>query len=260
MFINCILHKIVARWAIQASLMSIVFVFFATITSSSFNVVVTGTLTLFIALITFRATSITIASFTTFSWESILVSFTFVAAWSSDSRLAEALTSVSVTRRVVRSNRVTFAVFTSVTTGNIPESILTFVTILTDHVLFAITITRDLVTNWYTVVSLNSTSWVARTGVARTMWQCVGISEMSGKTLIAMRACGVVNTFQAFSRCSVAVSNGVLIDISVTVTSLAKLNLSWNSSWVTKVSIRADLTSWSYLKSKISWHLQIFFQ
>jgi hypothetical protein len=123
--------------------MAVVFVLLATVAGSSLDIVVTGTLTLFVALSAFRSTGIAVTSLATFRRESILVSFALVAAQSSDSGFAEALTGVGVAGGVVGSDRVTAAAFTTFTARDIPEAVLALVTVVANDVRLAVAIARD---------------------------------------------------------------------------------------------------------------------
>lgn len=140
MLIDGILHQVIAWRAVQASLMSVVLVLLAPVAGSAFDVVVTWALTVFVALRAFRSADIAITSLATLGREAVLVSFALVASKSGDSRLAEALTSVRVTRRVVGARRVALAALTSLSAGDVPESVLTFVTVLADHIWLAVAI------------------------------------------------------------------------------------------------------------------------
>lgn len=73
MIICRVLHQIVAVWAIQTSLMAVVFVLFAAIAASALNIVITRALAVLIALESFGAACIAVTWLAAIVRESILV-------------------------------------------------------------------------------------------------------------------------------------------------------------------------------------------
>lgn len=80
------LHQIVAMRTVQASLMTIVFVFLAPVTPASFNVIVARTLAVLVALESLRTAAVTIAWFATRRREAVLVRFALVTVESVGSK------------------------------------------------------------------------------------------------------------------------------------------------------------------------------
>lgn len=246
MICNRILNQIVASWAVQASLMSVEFVLFASVASSSLNIVIAWTLSQLIALWAFRAARITIALLAAVGREAILISFAFIAAQSSYSRLAEALTRVGVARGIVGANGIALAALATISARNIPESILAFVAVLSNHVRFAVAITRHWIAHRNSVWRLNRSPRVTWAGIAWAMRRGVRIAEMTWKTFVAVVAGSIVNAFEAIAICSITVADSIWIGVSVTVAELTKLNFTRHASGIAVVAVRADFTTWTW--------------
>lgn len=245
MLVDGVLYQVVAMRTVQASLVTVVFVLLAAIARSSFDIVVTRALAVFVALRALRSTNVTVTRLASFGRESVLVGLALVAPQASHSGLAEALTGVGVARRVVRTDRITFAALATFAASDVPESNLALVTILSDNVLFAVTIARHLVTHRDSIWGFDGSARVARTGIARSMRRSIRISKVAGQALVAMWSGSIVDALQALAVRAVAVSDGIWVSISVTIAKLAELNLSSDAGRVTEVAVRADLTTWA---------------
>lgn len=168
-------------WTINATLMPIIFILLAPVTSSSFNIVIARTLPILIALESFGTARVTIARLTTIGGETILIRLAFVTLGASHSGFTEALTRVRVTRCVVASDWIAVTTFTTVTGGNIPVTILAFVTIASDDVGFTVAIAGELVTDVDPVVSLFGAAWIAGTLLTLAVWGGEWIAEVTWK-------------------------------------------------------------------------------
>lgn len=170
---------------------------------------------------------------------------------SSDSRFAIILAVAPLAWTVKAADWIAATVFAAIARNNVVVSVLTFVTIATDDIRFALTIGGHLVTYWNTIFSLFSSRQIGWAMVTVSVWQSQWITKMSGQTLSTVWTSCVVDTFQTFGSRTIAIANGIWIDISVVVTSLAKQNWIKKASWISIIHI------WTQLNFRISWTLTL---
>lgn len=154
MFVSSSLHQIITSRTIDASLMSIILILLATVTSLTLHVIVTRALSVLVALESFRTAWVTVTRFTTFVREAIMVGDTFVTSGSLYTRLTVTLPIETVTRWVITADRVAHTTLATIAWINVVESVFAFVTVASDYVRFAATISCYLVTDWNSLLRL----------------------------------------------------------------------------------------------------------
>lgn len=96
--------------------------------------------------------------------------FTHITLASCDSNAADTLAIVCVASPVECSYRVTVAWFTSHTTGKVPESRLTLVTLKSYDMGLTLALSIQLVADWWAITLTHCTIWVASTWTTISLW------------------------------------------------------------------------------------------
>lgn len=248
--------------------MTVVFVLFAAVATTTFDIVVTRTLTVLVALESFGAACVTVAWLAAFSRETILIRSALITtktaqtkwkkwkwmqiySWDtweyddlpSDARFAVTLTSRTFARWIEATDGIAVAALAAIARYNVEISILTFITIATDDIGFTTTSAGGLVTYRHAEFGLLGTLWVAGALLAVAMWHGQRIAEMSWQAGFTVRSGCVVDTFQAFAGGAVAVAYSIRIDVVVTVTRLTQLDFAQEASWIAVIAIGTKFTT-----------------
>lgn len=113
MLVGCVLHEVIARFAVQAAVVAVEFVFLAPVAPLSLYIRITWALAELVALEALRATLVTIARLTTLVGEPVLVLGALVASLARYTRFTEAL-AVVATAGVSTAQRIAFAALAAI--------------------------------------------------------------------------------------------------------------------------------------------------
>lgn len=168
MIVGSVLDEIVTRRTVQTALMSVIFVLLAPVTSTSLNVIVARTLSVFVALEPFRSTLVAVTRLAAVTRKPILVRSALIAVQTGHAWLAVAL-SIVAARRVEASRRIAVTALAPVARVDVEESGLAFVTVPSDYERFASAIAGQGLANGDTVFGLFSSGRIAGALVALAM-------------------------------------------------------------------------------------------
>lgn len=204
------MHKIIAVLTLIAAEREIRVILLAAVALIPGYVVLAQTSSQVITLRTDGTKAMTHTWLTAIARKVKVIRQTLIALESTHARLALTLTRLLVTAQANRTKRITFAFFTALSRVQVPEGVLTLITPSASDIRLARALSISQIA-LSTVRSIDMTL----TGVTFNIGQCITPeASQTGGTLIT---CCVLSTSQTLSRFTVTVSDGILINVAITI-------------------------------------------